>query len=105
MKTLVNCTPHALNLNNGTALPTSGNVARVSVTIIDFDDDGICQQVFGDVTGLPDPKPDTLYVVSAMVLAALGSSRPDVVAPATGHPDCVRNDKGHIVSVPGFVRG
>jgi hypothetical protein len=30
--------------------------------------------------------------------------RDDVVAPATGHPDTMRNDKGHIISVPGFVR-
>ena len=30
-------------------------------------------------------------------------SRTDVVAPATGHPDCIRKD-GFIVSVPGFVR-
>ena len=30
--------------------------------------------------------------------------RADLVAPATGHKDCVRDDAGHIVSVPGFVR-
>ena len=30
-------------------------------------------------------------------------SRTGVVAPATGHPDCIRKD-GFIVSVPGFVR-
>ena len=32
------------------------------------------------------------------------AKRADVVSPATGHPDTVRNEKGHIVSVPGFVR-
>ena len=63
---------------------------------------GICQQVFGDVTGLPEPKEDTVYIVSALVLAA--TDRQDVVAPATGHPGCVRNEKGLIESVPGFVR-
>jgi hypothetical protein len=41
--------------------------------------------------------------VSAVVLAAVGQSRPDVVAPATGHPQCVR-ENGLIQSVPGFVR-
>jgi hypothetical protein len=46
-----------------------------------------------------------LYIVSALVLtAAKAAVRTDCVAPATGHPDCVRNDKGFIVSVPGFVR-
>ena len=29
--------------------------------------------------------------------------RTDLVAPATGHKDCVRDDKGFIVSVPGFI--
>lgn len=41
---------------------------------------------------------------SAMVLAAAkNKGRTDVVAPATGHPDCKR-ENGFIVSVPGFVR-
>ena len=35
--------------------------------------------------------------------AAKEKGRTDVVAPATGHPDCIRKD-GFIVSVPGFVR-
>ena len=29
--------------------------------------------------------------------------RKDLIAPATGHPDCKR-ENGFIVSVPGFVR-
>jgi len=42
--------------------------------------------------------------VSALVLsAAKAAGRTDCVAPATGHPACVRKD-GFIVSVPGFVR-
>ena len=104
MTTFVNCTPHALNTNDGRTFPTSGNVARVSASFTDFDSNGVCRQVFGDVSGLPDPQPNTMYVVSAMVLGALAGSRSDVVAPATGHPDCVRNDKGHVVSVPCFVQ-
>lgn len=63
--------------------------------------DGICRQEFGDVQGLPDPQDGVKLIVSAMVLAA--SDRADLVAPATGHPETVRNEKGHIVSVPGFV--
>ena len=100
----VNCTPLALNTNDGRTFPTSGNLAIVSASFTAFDSNGVCRQAFGDVSGLPDPQPDTLYIVSAMVLGALAGSRSDVVAPATGHPDCVRNDKGHIISVPGFVQ-
>ena len=100
MKKFVNLTPHTINLNNGDALPPSGTVARVSASYTDFDD-GVCHQVFGDVQGLPDPQDGVLFVVSALVLAA--SDRDDLVAPATGHADCVRVD-GLIKSVPGFVR-
>lgn len=97
----INCTPHDIVLNDGTVFPKSGNIARVSVSFSEFDSDGICRQVFGDVEGVPEPEEGKCYIVSAVVLSA--SDRDDVVAPATGHPDVVRNDKGHIVSVPGFV--
>ena len=99
----VNCTMHPIDLNDGTVIPTSDSVARVAASFTPFDSNGLCGQVFGTVTGLPDPKPDTFDIVSAMVLAALTGSRPDVVAPATGHPDCNRKN-GRIMSVPGFVQ-
>ena len=140
MTTIINLTPHAINVkaaHHKAALtfPASGEVARVSVKFEEIDPcpfgGGLCdycntechsnaimapsdmggqsipeyRQVFGAVEGLPEPQPGTLYIVSAMVLSALAGSRSDVVAPATGHPACVRNDKGHILSVPGFVRG
>lgn len=98
----VNCTPHAIALNDGTVFPTSGTIARVSAKYTEFDENGVCKQVFGDVENVPAPKAGTIYIVSALVLAA--SDRTDLVAPATGHPDCKRNDKGLIDSVPGFVR-
>lgn len=100
----VNCTPHALTMNDGTVIPVSGTVARVTASFSDFNADGICEQTFGEIQDLPQPKEGTYYIVSALVLAAAkASGRTDVVAPATGHPDCVRN-QGMIVSVPGFVR-
>jgi len=101
--TFINLTPHDLMLNDGTIIPASGTVARVSSSFTEFDGNGICRQVFGDVQGLPDPKDDTTFVVSALVLSAV-KDRDDVVAPATGHPACVRDEKGFIKSVPGFVR-
>ena len=96
----VNCTPHAIVLNDGRKFAPSGSVARVSAEFLPVDFES-CLQVFGEVSGLPEEAMETRIIVSAMVFAA--SSRMDLVAPATGHPDTVRNDKGHIVSVPCFV--
>ena len=96
----INCTPHAIMLNDGRVFEPSGVIARVSSSFTDFADD-ICEVVYGDLTGVPAPERGVKYIVSAMVLAA--SDRADLVAPATGHKDCIRDDAGHIVSVPGFV--
>jgi hypothetical protein len=101
----VNLTPHDILLNNGTVFPKSGTVARVVMTHGPFDENGLCRTQYGEVIGLPDPLESVMYIVSAMVLAACKGRREDVVAPATGHPDCVRDAKGQIVSVPGLVWG
>ena len=104
MKQLKNLTPHTITLKDGREYPSEG-LARVSATFTLFDEDGVCSQEFGEVTGLPEPEKDTLYIVSALVLiAAKAAGRTDCVAPATGHPDCGRNNMGFITSVPGFVR-
>jgi len=97
----VNLTPHTICFNDGREFTASGTVARVGSGYSDIVDD-VCVQTFGAVQDLPDAVEGTKYIVSAMVLSAV-TGRDDVVAPATGHPACVRNDKGHIVSVPCFV--
>lgn len=97
----VNLTPHQIALNDGRVFETQG-VARVASTHTDFDANLVCSVRFGEVSGLPKPIEGTTYIVSALVAQA--AKRADVVSPATGHPECVRNEKGHIVSVPGFVR-
>jgi hypothetical protein len=102
MKTFINLTPHAVKLNSGVEFPASGTIARVTSSFTAFDEDGVAKVVFGEVQNLPEPAENILYIVSALVLAA--SKRADLVAPATGHPEAVRNEKGQIVSVPGFVR-
>ena len=99
----INLTPHAIALNDGRVYPASGTIARVTAGYSAIVAD-VCVQTFGDVQDLPEAVDGVLYIVSAMVLGALNGKRNDVVAPATGHPDCVRNDKGHIMSVPCFVR-
>lgn len=100
MTTIKNFTPHTINLNNGESYPSVG-LARVSSQFTNFDEHGVCRVEYGEVEGLPEPEDGVLLIVSAMVLAA--SDRADLIAPATGHPDCIRNE-GRIVSVPGFVR-
>lgn len=104
MTTFKNFTPHAITLNDGREFASEG-LARVSATFSSFDENGVCNQEFGQVTGLPEPADGVLYIVSALVLtAAKTQGRTDCVAPATGHPECVRDEKGFIKSVPGFVR-
>jgi hypothetical protein len=98
-----NFTPHPVVLNNGTEFPSEG-VARVSSTHTAFDENGICSVQFGDVVGLPEQEEGTILIVSAIVAAAAAKAgRTDVVSPATGHPEAVR-EQGQIKSVPGFVR-
>ncbi len=99
----VNLTPHMLRLNDGRVLIPAAPAPRVAASFADFDGDGITEQKFGEVTGLPAPQPGKFLVVSGMLLTALGGARPDVVAPATGHPAVIR-ENGQIVSVPGFTR-
>ena len=100
--TFVNCTPHAIKTNDGQIFTPSGVIPRVSQNITEFDCNGIAVQSFGEVQNLPEPKEGVVLIVSAMVLAA--SNRSDLVAPATGHPDCIRDQNGRIVSVPGFLK-
>ena len=102
---VINCTPHPINLNSGAVFEVSETIARVKANFIEAESETgfpVFEQEFSEVVGLPAPEPGTIYIVSAMVLSA--SDRRDLVAPATGHPDAIRNEKGHIVSVPGFVR-
>ena len=98
----INLTPHTITLNDGTSFPTEG-VARVSDTYTEFNTSGVCKVKHGAIEGLPEPEANTTFIVSAMVLAAAKEKgREDVVAPATGPPECKR-ENGFIVSVPGFV--
>lgn len=98
----INLTPHTITLNDGTSFPTEGN-ARVADIYTKFNANGICKVKHGEIENLREPEANTTFIVSAMVLAAAKEKgREDVVAPATGHPECKR-ENGFIVSVPGFV--
>jgi hypothetical protein len=108
-KNFINLTPHAITIDVNprycATLPPSGVVARVSAEYgASSGFSCLYSQRFGQITGLPEPEDGKFFVVSALVLAALAGTRPDVVAPATGHPAVTRDEKGQIKSVPGFVR-
>ena len=102
---LVNLTPHALNLMIAgptgpvVTIPPSGQVARCAVERAQVDTvtvDGIAVPVnqtrFGEVFDLPDPQPDTIYIVSAVVAQAV-PDRPDVFIV----DDAVRDEQGRII--------
>ena len=101
MKNYINLCPHDIKLNDGTVYPCSGTVARVSTSFTEFNEDCICKVKYGEIENLPEPKDNTYYIVSALVLAA--TDRKDLIAPATSHPAVIRNEAGQIDSVPGFV--
>jgi len=109
--TIINCTPHTIVITGGPSIPASGTLARVTADLEEIDKvqvgawfRPVFSQTFGEITGLPEPRTGVYFIVSAIVLqAAKAQGRTDCLAPATGHPDTVRNEKGHIVSVPGFV--
>lgn len=102
---IVNLTPHALNLlveGEMVEIPSAG-LARCATTVENVSVLGgvrIVQTHYGEVTGLPAPEADTIYVVSAMVLAALGGSRDDVFGPA----DYVRDEAGRVVGARALTK-
>lgn len=109
----INLTPHVLNVigDDGSvvlSVPPSGTVARVATqqtVATQLDGIDVVRTVFGDVDGLPAPQPDTVYVVSTLVLQALrhaGVDRSDVVAPDTSPASVVRNADGQVVGVKRF---
>ena len=102
---IVNLTPHALNLMPSgptgpvVTIPPSGQVARCAVDRVQVDTvtvDGISVPVnqtwFGEVSDLPDPQPDTIYVVSALAAQAV-PERLDVFIV----DDAVRDEQGRII--------
>ena len=97
---IINATPHDIVVN-GITYPKTGNVARVSTQYkkTEDKDDLFVREEYGDIVGLGQKERGTLYIVSSIVFSA--SDRKDLIAPNTGQ--AIRNDKGHIESVPNFI--
>jgi len=94
---MINLTPHPIVIINGgetVTLPPSGMVARVTECereINQINGVPVVKIEYGNVTGLPEPAADTIYIVSAMVAQAV--NRIDLFYPAR----LVRDDAGRII--------
>lgn len=100
---LVNLTPHVITLiteKGEIKIQPSGTIARVAVTREKIGEVTVSNNIiipvyknkFGSVENLPDPQPDTLYIVSSLVAQAV-PDRKDVVIP----DDSVRDSEGRII--------
>lgn len=108
---IINCTPHEVNLVSASGcsiavFPPSGDVARVAsveVAAPALEIDGVAVETivreFGEVSGLPAPAPDTLYIVSSMARAAI-TGRDDLLVPH----DFARDEAGNIIGCRRFAR-
>lgn len=103
---IVNCTQHDINIElidgSWLRIPPGKKTARHSSTVVDrvfrIGKIPISKVVFGDVVGLPDPQPNTIYIVSLIVLQELMGSRPDVYAPG----ELIKTVQGRILGCRGL---
>jgi hypothetical protein len=94
---LVNLTPHTINdLQGGMDHPVSGQLARVSSTQVEVFP-GFFRTTFGEVEGLPEPRPGVLLIVSALVRVAC-ADRSDLISPG----EQVRDAEGKPIGCKGF---
>lgn len=112
---LINLTPHSVDIHlcgdgdgGVITVPPSGAVARVAETradagavTVDGADVPVSVASYGATEGLPDPAPGKIFIVSALVLAAVGATRRDVVAPGPA----VRDAEGRIIGCQGLSGG
>lgn len=110
---LINATPHPIAIYSPHGileLPPSGSLARVrthSTPIGEAAGVQIVSHDYEDVSGLPEPQPNTLVVVSSIVLNALkekGCKRKDVVSPDTSPVGgAIRDAKGRVQGITRLV--
>ena len=97
---LINLTKHPINeVTTGITIERSGRVARVKQSTYKVAEHAgvpIYATRFTGVEGIPEPQPDTIYIVSALVLNA--TNRKDVVAPG----NVQRDQNGDRIGCVGF---
>lgn len=112
MSTFVNLTPHVINIfrsaedTNPIVVPPSGTVARIATRPMETElvnGVPVTTSALIGVQGLPEEKPDVMYITSGMVvdhLGVWGPQRRDVVAPG----ELVRDSDGRPVGCLGLRR-
>ena len=109
MKKLINLTPHAVTIVNGgesITIDPSGIVARCKQTDeqtgyieTEYGDIPISETKFGEVIDLPDPKQDTCYIVSRLIMQAC-YERADLLVPN----EIVRDSAGIIIGCKSLAK-
>lgn len=97
---IINLTPHAITFLDGNnsvlkVVEPSGTIARAAQTRVligDIDGLPVNQCRYGEVTGLPEAQPGTIYLVSALTAQAC-PERSDVFIT----DDAVRDENGRII--------
>lgn len=107
---IINLTPHELRLHDEdgrlvATVPPSGQIVRVRTRPVRIGqtEEGVPMfvTVYGDVEGLPEPKPNTIYVVSGLVREHPSvAARDDVFSPGR----LLRDDAGRVVGAVGLTR-
>lgn len=108
---MVNLTPHNIVImredgKEKMTIPPSGRIVRIKADqkiIGEVNGIPIVKTTFRDIEGLPEPEPNTVFIVSSLVAQAI-KSREDIVAPDTTPQGVVRNEKGQIIGVKRFQR-
>lgn len=106
---IINLTPHAINIVVAPGAPTlelppSGLVARVTESMEEVvpsplgKDCPVFRATYGEVEGLPAPLGGAVYVVSAMVRAAV-PNRKDVFSPGK----LIRDENGQPIGCQGLI--
>lgn len=105
---IVNLTPHTINahVEGGVVdIPASGMVARVAchrTQAAKLNGIPTYSITYGTVEGFPDPQPDTVYIVSKLVAAAIVARElyPGVIIVTPG--SLIRNEQGQPIGCDGF---
>lgn len=102
---IINLTPHDIMYSNRgkiQVIETSGQArcTMESKMVDTIENIPVYKNSYGEVTGLPDEKEDTYYVVSRIVAEAMKGKRNDLLIV----DKTVRDDKGFIVGFQAFAR-
>jgi hypothetical protein len=104
---IINLTTHDVNVLEGDCIRVyrpSGQKARVNVkTEVPFYINGapVERHIYDDITGVPEPQEDTLYIVSTTVRLSLPNRR-DLISPDTRR-SAIRKSNGEIDYVIGWL--